>query len=566
MFETFPESTTAIRDWTWDNYQPFVDELLNRELTQASVNGWLADWTKLYYLAYENISRSQVANDQNTADEQAEAYLRNLYATIFPPLMEANTKLSKRLVESGLHVDNFELPLKKMQADIEVFHADNLPLQVQEQALGMEYGKIVSNQTVEWNGEEVTAIELQKAWEDKDRATRERAWRLWADRWLEDREAINNVWGQVYTLRQTMARQVGFANYRDYRWRQFKRFDYTPADCETFHRAIEEVVVPAARRANKRRQDALGVDTLRPWDLDVEPTDNPALRPWESIDDFERKGENVFNNVDPELGAYFTTMRNEGLLDLPNRKNKGPGAYCTRFGASKRPFVLMNAVNRNDDVRTLLHEIGHAFHTFEVFEQLPYHQQQAYPIEFAEVASMAMELLASPYLTLEHGGYYTPEEAARDRIDHLERIIFFWPYMAVVDGFQHWAYTHEGIAQDPNACDDKWQELWTRFINVDYSGFEETQRTGWHRKQHIYRYPFYYVEYGLAQLGAVQVWARALEDQAQAVKDYRAALALGGTRGLPELFGTAGVKFAFDSETLGSAVALIENTIESLSQ
>lgn len=565
MFDTLPKSVTEVRDWTWENYQPFVDDLLNRDLTQDTVKGWLADWTALSNLASENMARANVANDQNTSDEQAETYLRTLYATIYPPLAEANTKLAKRLVESGLTVENFELPLKKMQADIDVFHVDNLPLQVQEQAIGMEYGKIVSNQTVNWNGEEVTAIELQKAWQDTDRAVREKSWRLWADRWLEDREAINNLWGQVYDVRQTMARQAGFANYRDYRWRQFKRFDYTPADCETFHRAIEEVVVPAARRANKRRQDALGVDTLRPWDLDAETSDKPALRPWETIEDFASKAENVFNKVDPELGAYFTTMRREGLLDLPNRKNKGPGAYCTRFGTSQRPFVLMNAVNRNDDVRTLLHEIGHAFHTFEVFGNLPYHQQQAYPIEFAEVASMAMELLASPYLTHEHGGYYTEEEAARDRIDHLERIIFFWPYMAVVDGFQQWAYTNEGVAKDPNACDDKWQELWSRFISVDYSGLEDTQRTGWHRKQHIYRYPFYYVEYGLAQLGAVQVWARALEDQAQAVADYRKALALGGTRNLPELFGTAGVKFAFDTDTLGKAVELIENTIESLS-
>jgi oligoendopeptidase F len=565
MFETLPKSVTEVRDWTWENYQPFVDDLFNRELTQDNINDWMADWTKLTNLASENMARANVANDQNTSDEQAEAYLRNLYATIYPPFAEANTRLAKRLVDSGLQVENFELPLKKMQADIEVFHPDNLPLQVQEQALGMEYGKVVSLQTVKWNGEEVTAIELQKAWQDEDRAVREKSWRLWADRWLEDREPINKIWGQVYTLRQTMARQAGFANYRDYRWRQFKRFDYTPDDCETFHRAIEEVVVPAARRANKRRQEALGVDTLRPWDLEAETSNDAPLRPWTTIEDFANKAEHIFNKVDPELGAYFTIMKNEGLLDLPNRKNKGPGAYCTRFGTSQRPFVLMNAVNRNDDVRTLLHEIGHAFHTFESLKNLPYSQQQAYPIEFAEVASMAMELLASPYLTHEHGGYYTPEEAARDRIDHLERIIFFWPYMAVVDSFQLWAYTNEGIAQDPNACDDKWQELWSRFISVDYSGLEDTQRTGWHRKQHIYRYPFYYVEYGLAQLGAVQVWGRALKDQAQAVADYRGALALGGTRNLHELYGRAGVKFAFDSETLGSAVELIENTIESLS-
>jgi oligoendopeptidase F len=564
MFTSLPKSVTDIRDWTWEQYQPFVDDLLNRELTEASLDAWMHDWAKLSNLVSENMARARLANDQDTSDEHAEAYLKHLFATIFPPMSQASNELAKKLVDSGLQPENFTLPLRKMQADIDIFRIENVPLQVREQALGMEYGKVVSNQSAQWEGEEVTLLELQKVLQSEDRDLRERSWRLWAYRWLEDRDAINNIWTQVFDVRQEMAKNAGFANYRDYRWKQFKRFDYTPDDCQTFHDAIEQVVVPAAQRANARRMAKLGIDTLRPWDLEVDISGLPALRPWKDITDFEAKAESVFSAVDPDLGHYFQTMRQENLLDLPNRKNKGPGAYCTRFGAVARPFIFMNAVNRRDDVRTLLHEAGHAFHGFETMKHLAYPQQQAYPIEFAEVASMAMELLASPYLTHEYGGYYSEEEAARDRIDHLERIIFFWPYMAVVDGFQQWAYTSGDDAKDPAACDEKWQELWQRFIKVDYSGLDATQMTGWHRKQHIYRYPFYYVEYGLAQLGAVQVWARALNDQALAVKDYRSALALGGTRNLHELYGAAGVKFAFDADTLGTAVELIESTISDL--
>jgi oligoendopeptidase F len=225
----------------------------------------------------------------------------------------------------------------------------------------------------------------------------------------------------------------------------------------------------------------------------------------------------------------------------------------------------MNAVGTREDVRTLLHEIGHAFHNFETLAQLPYRQQRDYPIEYAEVASMAMELLAAPYLNHANGGYFTDQEAARDRIEHLEKILFFWPYMAVVDSFQHWAYGGGDAAADPAACDQKWAELWDRFmVAADYTGLEDIKMTGWHRKQHIYRYPFYYVEYGLAQLGAVQVWANARHDQAEAVKAYRRGLALGGTKNLHELYAATGVKFAFDAETMAHATKLIEQTIDQL--
>jgi oligoendopeptidase F len=252
------------------------------------------------------------------------------------------------------------------------------------------------------------------------------------------------------------------------------------------------------------------------------------------------------------------------MLDLENRKGKAPGAYCTDYTAIRKPFIFMNAVGIHDDVQTLIHESGHAFHVLES-ANLPYHPMLEVPMEFAEVASMGMEFLAGPFLTTAKGGFYTPADAARARVEHLEFSLQFWPYMAVVDEFQHWVYENHAAASDPANCDAKWGELWdTYMIGVDWSGFEDEKITGWHRKLHIFEVPFYYVEYGLAQLGAIQVWQNAQRDQAAAVAGYRQALSRGGTATLPQLFETAGAKFAFDTRTVGEAVAMMESTIEEL--
>jgi oligoendopeptidase F len=280
--------------------------------------------------------------------------------------------------------------------------------------------------------------------------------------------------------------------------------------------------------------------------------------------ELEAKTSAIFHAVDPQLGEYFEIMRREGLLDLDNRKSKAPGAYCTDFPIAGRPIIFANSIGVHDDVQTLLHEGGHAFHVFESAD-LPYCWHTQIPWEFMEVASMSMEFLGGPYLTVDHGGFYTPSQAARARIEHLERSLLFWPYMVVVDAFQHWVYENAVAASQPTSCDLAWAELWQRFVpGVDWSGLEQEMRTGWQRKAHIHTDPFYYVEYGLAQLGATQVWRNAMRDQAGAVAAYRRALALGDTVTLPDLFSAAGARFAFDAEVLSEAVTLILHTVEEL--
>jgi oligoendopeptidase F len=295
----------------------------------------------------------------------------------------------------------------------------------------------------------------------------------------------------------------------------------------------------------------------------VDPLGDAAIKPYETIDEFRTKLQAVFEQVDPAFGRYFQIMMDENLLDLESRKNKAPGGYSLGLHVTHRPFVFMNHTNTPFDVQTMLHEGGHAFHEFERAHIHFYQRGEYYlPAEFAEVASMGMELLASPYKTEECGGFYSDSEQARTMIEQLEGIITFLPYMALVDAFQHWIYENPDVSSDALNCEEKWAELWDRFmIGIDYSGLEDHKKTYWHRQGHIFGSPFYYVEYGLAQLGAVQVWANARRDQKKAVADYRKALALGATVPLPELFAEAGAKFAFDAQTLKEAVDLIEKVI-----
>jgi oligoendopeptidase F len=363
-----------------------------------------------------------------------------------------------------------------------------------------------------------------------------------------------------------MAENTGKRTFRDFRWQQMLRLDYTPSNCISFHDAIEQAVVPAAKRIYEKRRKSLGLTSLRPWDLDVDPLGRAPLKPFDNMQDLKKTSASIFHRVDSRFGEYYDTMVRESLLDLDNRKNKAPGGFCTSFPMSKRPFIFMNAVGLHDDLQTMLHESGHAFHSFER-NSLPYTQQRQVGLEFAEVASMGMELLAAPYLAAKEGGVYSEADAARARVEHLERNILFWPYMAVVDAFQHWVYANAAEAADPSRCDEQWKTQWGRFMGgVDWSGLEDELTTGWHRKLHIFEVPFYYVEYGLAQLGAIQVWANALQDQSGAVARYRKALALGGTASLPQLFAAAGAKFGFDAETLYRSVELMERTIEELEQ
>jgi oligoendopeptidase F len=571
MVATLPTDARAALDWTWAEIEPHYAELQGRPVTAENVMGWLKDWSSLSELVSEVGARLHVTYDLNTADAEAERRYFGFLEKVSPAVQAAENELTKKLLETGLEPEGFDVPLRNMRAEVALFREANLPLLTEHRKVATQYDKIIGGQTVEWEGEERPLPQMLPVFESTDRATRERAWWRVRERQLADRDALNAIWRELLPLRRQIAANADCADYREFVWKAYQRFDYAPADCETFHAAIEAAAVPAVSRLLERHRRRLGLDTLRPWDLTNGEWSRPAappgqapLRPYQDSAELITRSLDVLKHVDPYLGGHFETMQREALLDLDNRRGKAPGGYCTYFAQTRRPFIFMNAVGLQNDVQVLLHEAGHAFHAFEV-SRLPLYHQANTPMEFNEVASMGMELLAAPYLDTRRGGFYTAAEAARARVEHLEGMLLFWPYMAVVDAFQHWAYTHLDEALDTDACDAAWHRLWLRFMPVvDWSGLEAELVTGWHRKLHIFRVPLYYVEYGLAQLGAVQVWSNALRDQAGAVSAYRRALALGGTATLPELYATAGARFAFDAETLGQAVALIERTIGEL--
>lgn len=561
---SLPKTTDELLQSDWKVYGPVYDDLAARELNPANVDAWLKEWSNVSQCVFELKERLYVAKTCHAADQKITEQFDHFMDSIYPEYLNAEQKLKEKLLASKLTPKGYDIQMRNMRAQADLYREENVPLLSQEQKMISEYEKIIGTQTVQWEGEERTITQLKPVYLDLDRGKREKAWRLSMERQLADREALNALWKKFLALRLKLAANAGKPDYRSYRWQFWLRFDYTPEDGKNFHKAIEQAVVPAASRIYERRRKKLGLDTLRPWDLDVDPLGRKPLQPFKDVSELISKTSNIFHHVDPQLGEYFDTLIHENLVDLENRKNKAPGAYCTGYTNIRKPFVFHNAVGLHDDVMTLIHESGHAFHVFEA-GKLPYMEQLDYPMEFAEVASMSMELLAAPYLKEEVGGFYSPAEYTRARIEHLESNILFWPYMAVVDSFQHWVYENPQLAADPANCDAAWSDRYDRFmVGLDWSGYEDAKKTGWHRKLHIFEVPFYYIEYGLAQMAATMIWRNALKDQAGAVASYRKALALGNTATLPELYKTAGARLAFDAETLGRLVALCEAQINQL--
>lgn len=561
----FPVDST-----NWDVFQARYDQIMSTSLDSDNIHQWLSEWSRLGRVIDEFGSITYIESTLDTADAQKEQAFLNFVENIEPGYRRADQALKERLlafVASDKELgEDMELPMTRMRNQAELFREENIPLMTELAKLGNEYDKITGDLKADWDGEEKNLYQLKSLLLDRDRAVRERAWRATMALWLGKRELLNELYNKMLTLRDQIARNAGFPDYRAYAYKAYNRFDYTPEDSIRFQNAIETVVVPAAARVYERKRKQLGVDVLRPWDEAVDAGDDPPLAPYKGQDALIQGSLNIFEHVDETLARYFATMAEDGLLDLDTRNGKALGGYCSSLPWRKRPYIFMNGNGTHDDLQTMLHEAGHAFHAFESFN-LPYIWQTDAPMEFCEVASMSMELLAAPYLTKAYNGFYTPQEAARARIEHLEGILKFLPYMAVVDGFQHWVYTNPEVAHDPAACDAAWGDLWDRFmIGIDWNGFEDERVSGWHRKLHIFHVPFYYIEYGMAQVGALQVWRNALTDQSGAVATYRAALALGGTRPLPALFAAAGAAFRFDEPMLKDLVELIETTLAQLAQ
>ncbi len=548
----------------WETIQPHIERLQAVELNQDNVTAWLQDWSDLSAAAHEGSAAIYRAVSENTADAEAEARFNRLVGDIQPKFSAANQTLKQQFLafDGYTPTADSEAMLKRLQTEASIFRTENIPLETELALLGNEYDKLVGAMTVEWDGAARTLPQMMLLYQSPDRAVREQAWRGVMQRFLDDRARLNELYLAMLPKRQQIARNADFVTFRDYIWQANDRFDYSPQDCFTFHAAIEQAVVPLAEAIYRKQASELGLKSLRPWDKEVETAGEP-LHPFSDVAELEAGVQRMFDQVDPALGGHFASLR-QGFLDLPSRPNKAPGGYCSSFPVSQRAYIFMNAVGVHEDVQTLLHEGGHAFHFLESSRQ-PLYWNLNGPMEFCEVASMGMELLAAPYLAQSRGGFYSEADARRAYAQKLRSIVTFLPYMAVVDSFQHWVYVDAPANVTAADLDQVWSGLWNRFMRgIDYSGLQAIQETGWHRKGHIFTAPFYYVEYGLAEVGAMQVWRNALRDQAAAVADYRAALALGYTRSLSALFQAANIRFAFDQRTLGELMDLVWRKLEEL--
>lgn len=559
-----PASPEAFRDAAWDDVLPYYNQLADVPLTRddAVVEPWLATWSRLDTLVGEAGTLAMIAYTANTADASAEqAYLR-FSMEIFPRLEEQQVRLARRLLDLGWSRPDLDTTLRRFRTDIEIFREANVARSAQIEELSAAYQKVTGGLSVEWDGERKTIPQLQPYLKSADRAARERAFRLGASAYLEQRDVLAEQFDRMYALRVDVAREAGFADYQRYCFAAKHRFDYTPDDCARFHEAVIETVTPATERLMAYRQQTLGVDTLRPWDVTVDLNITEPLRPFDNVGTFVGRAQRIFDRVDPELGSRFRIMSEERLLDLESRPGKAPGGYCTDLSFRGRPFIFMNAVGVPDDVNTLIHEAGHCFHDFAT-HALPFTWQRRTGHEAAELASMSMELLAMPYLVTPDG-YYSPEQARVAWLEHLEDVLGSLVHIASVDAFQAWIYTNPAGA-DRDARDAQWLALRSQFeAGVDWSGLERERVSRWYRQLHIFELPFYYIEYGIAQMGALQVFRNAVQDAGNAVTAYKQFLSLGGTRSLPELYKAAGVQLVFDAPTMRELVEFVEERIEAL--
>jgi oligoendopeptidase F len=549
----------------WSAIAPLFDQLEARApqlKSNADLESWLLDWSELSAALDEESSKRYIAMTCHTDDAGAEKAYLHFVENVEPQLKPRQFKLAQLFIahpsREQLPKQRYEVFVRDARVLVELFRPENVALETEEAKLSQQYQKLSGSLTVLFRGEERTLVQMGRYLEEPDRAVRREAWELVGNRRLQETDKFEEIFDRQIRLRQQIAKNAGFDNYRDFAFRKLCRFDYTPADCAQFHDAVEKEIMPVVRELQAERRRTLKLDALRPWDLAVDPLNRGPLRPFEEVGQMVSRTQNIFDKLDRGLAGGFQQMQTLRLLDLANRKGKAPGGYQSTLAEARLPFIFMNAVGLQRDVETILHEAGHAFHALATRGE-DLHAYRSAPIEFCEVASMSMELLGNEFLE----EFYSPGDANRARRTHLEGIVGIFPWIATVDAFQHWIYTHPGRTRAERSI--AWLELMDRFGgSVDWSGYDQSRAHLWHRQLHIFLHPFYYIEYGIAQLGALQVWANSKRDKAKALNDYQRALTLGGSRPLPELFSAAGCTFRFDGATIKPLVELVRTELAKL--
>ncbi|MBI3883804.1 MAG: M3 family oligoendopeptidase [Sphingobacteriales bacterium] len=471
-----------------------------------------------------------------------------------------NKKLVNNPLANELDKEKYFTFLRSVKKSIELFREENIPLQADLAVMQQQYGVITGKMTVTVEGKEYTLQQAAKFLQSHDRRLRETVYHQIQQRRLVDKDALNDLYNQLVQKRNQEALNAGFANYRDYRFKELGRFDYTKEACFSFHEAVKLHVLPLVNTIYQKKKEKLGLDTLRPWDLDAEPAGTEPLRPFKTSEELISKSIECFTKLRPFFGACLTKMNEIKHFDLESRQGKAPGGYNCPLAESGAPFIFMNAAGQMGDVTTMVHEGGHAIHSF-LAHPLELNGFKEYPMEIAEVASMSMELFSMDNWEV---FFANEEELKRAKEHQLERVITIFPWIAIIDKFQHWIYENPQHTVEERTS--KWIEITGEFRDnvIDYSGLENYRSGGWQRQLHLFEVPFYYIEYGIAQLGAIGMWMQFKNNQQQALDNYCNALSLGGTKTLPQLYEAAGLKFDFSPEKIKVLMDFVKGEMEKI--
>ena len=549
----------------WNDVAGLYEELLQRPVADAGeLRSWLKDHSELEAVISEESAWRYIRMTLDTRDKEAADNYQRFVTGVLPQVEQWSDKLNRRLMQepaiAQIDGEGFPVLFRGIKAQLEIYREENVALQAELRSMGQEYSTTIGAMSIEWNGEEITLPKAASLLESTDRAEREQVFRSIAERRAQDRAKLDDLFDRMLKERHTIAINAGFANYRDYMYKAMGRFDHTPDDAMAFHESVEREVVPVVERLERERKTMLKLDRLRPWDLHVDPTGKPPLRPFKDPDQLIEMTVAVFEKLDPYFAGCIRTMQHMGRLDLASRDGKAPGGYNYPLYETGAPFIFMNAVGTTDDVITMLHEGGHAIHSF-LTHPLELTGFKSFPSEVAELASMSMELL-----TMDHWNliYSKADDLRRAKRDQLERVLSILPWVATIDAFQHAIYTNP--EWDAARRSEEWVRIHQRFSGsvVEWGGLENERSMLWQKQLHLFEVPFYYIEYAIAQLGAIGVWRNYRNDPIGAVRSYTAALKLGYTRTLPEIYSAAGINFDLSPANVRELIGFVKEELDKL--
>lgn len=549
----------------WAALEPYFKNLSARDIeSKSALEKWLQDQSELEAVINEDASWRQIKMTSDTENKVLEDNYNYFCLQIQPNIQPYSDALNKKLVTSAflntLDQEKYFTYLRSIRKSIELFREENIPLQAEMSVLQQQFGQITGAMMVTVNGEEYTLQQAARFLENPDRSLREEVYKKIQDRRLLDKPNLDELYDKLIELRNKEAQNAGFENYRDYRFKELGRFDYTKEDCYKFHDAVKQYVLPLVNEIYKKKKDKLGLADLRPWDMDAEPAGRTPLRPFKTSEELLQKSIDCFTRLQPFFGECLQKMQQLNHLDLESRKGKAPGGYNCPLAESGAPFIFMNAAGQMNDVTTMVHEGGHAVHSF-LAHPLSLSGFKEYPMEIAEVASMAMELFSMDYWE----SFFDNDTDLQKAKEHqLERVITIFPWIAIIDKFQHWVYEHPVHTHQERT--QAWVATLKEFQDdvVDYSGLDTYRNNAWQRQLHLFEVPFYYIEYGIAQLGAIGMWMQFKKDKQAALDNYCSALALGGTKTLPELYKTAGIAFDFSPEKIKVLMDFVKDEMDNL--